>query len=155
VRSSVRVYTVTDACAVNRAVVLALNLGPTGAPADGGRHSLAAAMVANLAKPTLGVPALLRHDDAATFFHEMGTSSTPFRVRGVQRLPRLAHDYLRTTGLRTIPLAAAVRSLNWRQSFGERRALALLDAVSNGAGAPPYAPPVSIHTRMDCSIRCR
>jgi Zn-dependent oligopeptidase len=29
-------------------------------------------MVANLAKPTPGVPALMRHDDVVTFFHEMG-----------------------------------------------------------------------------------
>ncbi|QRV95521.1 metallopeptidase MepB [Ceratobasidium sp. AG-Ba] len=33
---------------------------------------LPAAMVANLAKPTLGCPALMRHDDVVTFFHEMG-----------------------------------------------------------------------------------
>jgi metallopeptidase MepB len=31
-----------------------------------------AAMVANLAKPTLDHPALMRHDDVVTFFHEMG-----------------------------------------------------------------------------------
>ncbi|QRV81064.1 metallopeptidase MepB [Ceratobasidium sp. AG-Ba] len=31
-----------------------------------------AAMVANLAKPTPGRPALMRHDDVVTFFHEMG-----------------------------------------------------------------------------------
>ncbi|KAB5588390.1 Metallopeptidase MepB [Ceratobasidium theobromae] len=30
------------------------------------------AMVANLAKPTPGRPALMRHDDVVTFFHEMG-----------------------------------------------------------------------------------
>jgi Zn-dependent oligopeptidase len=29
-------------------------------------------MVANLAKPTPNVPALMRHDDVVTFFHEMG-----------------------------------------------------------------------------------
>jgi Zn-dependent oligopeptidase len=29
-------------------------------------------MVANLAKPTPGVPALMTHDDVVTFFHEMG-----------------------------------------------------------------------------------
>lgn len=29
-------------------------------------------MVANLAKPTPGRPALMRHDDVVTFFHEMG-----------------------------------------------------------------------------------
>ena len=31
-----------------------------------------AAMVANLAKPTPNKPALMRHDDVVTFFHEMG-----------------------------------------------------------------------------------
>ena len=31
-----------------------------------------AAMVANLAKPTPDRPALMRHDDVTTFFHEMG-----------------------------------------------------------------------------------
>jgi Zn-dependent oligopeptidase len=31
-----------------------------------------AAMVANLAKPTPDRPALMRHDDVVTFFHEMG-----------------------------------------------------------------------------------
>jgi Zn-dependent oligopeptidase len=29
-------------------------------------------MVANLAKPTPEKPALMRHDDVVTFFHEMG-----------------------------------------------------------------------------------
>lgn len=29
-------------------------------------------MVANLAKPTPDRPALMRHDDVVTFFHEMG-----------------------------------------------------------------------------------
>lgn len=29
-------------------------------------------MVANLAKPTPSKPALMRHDDVTTFFHEMG-----------------------------------------------------------------------------------
>lgn len=29
-------------------------------------------MVANLAKPTPERPALMRHDDVVTFFHEMG-----------------------------------------------------------------------------------
>ena len=29
-------------------------------------------MVANLAKPTPDRPALMRHDDVTTFFHEMG-----------------------------------------------------------------------------------
>jgi len=29
-------------------------------------------MVANLAKPTPDKPALMRHDDVVTFFHEMG-----------------------------------------------------------------------------------
>jgi Zn-dependent oligopeptidase len=60
----------------SHAAVFTLNLGfagaPEGAAADGGRHYPVAAMVANLAKPTPGVPALLRHDDVVTFFHEMG-----------------------------------------------------------------------------------
>ncbi|CEL52913.1 metallopeptidase MepB [Rhizoctonia solani AG-1 IB] len=37
-----------------------------------GRNYPTAAMVANLAKPTTGRPALMRHDDVVTFFHEMG-----------------------------------------------------------------------------------
>ncbi|KAF8752972.1 Peptidase family M3 [Rhizoctonia solani] len=37
-----------------------------------GRNYPTAAMVANLAKPTPGRPALMRHDDVVTFFHEMG-----------------------------------------------------------------------------------
>ncbi|KAF8158338.1 metallopeptidase MepB [Crassisporium funariophilum] len=39
---------------------------------DGTRHYPLAAMVANLAKPTPDKPALMRHDDVVTFFHEMG-----------------------------------------------------------------------------------
>ncbi|KAF8993112.1 zincin [Hymenopellis radicata] len=39
---------------------------------DGKRHFPLAAMVANLAKPTPDKPALMRHDDVVTFFHEMG-----------------------------------------------------------------------------------
>ncbi|KAJ7505372.1 metallopeptidase MepB [Mycena galericulata] len=39
----------------------------------GGKRSYPlAAMVANLAKPTPDKPALMRHDDVVTFFHEMG-----------------------------------------------------------------------------------
>lgn len=38
-----------------------------------GKHAYPlAAMVANLAKPTPDRPALMRHDDVVTFFHEMG-----------------------------------------------------------------------------------
>ncbi|TRM63928.1 hypothetical protein BD626DRAFT_547704 [Schizophyllum amplum] len=40
--------------------------------ADGKRSYPLAAMVANLAKPTPDKPALMRHDDVVTFFHEMG-----------------------------------------------------------------------------------
>ncbi|KAA1469830.1 metallopeptidase MepB [Dentipellis sp. KUC8613] len=40
--------------------------------ADGKRSYPLAAMVANLAKPTPDRPALMRHDDVVTFFHEMG-----------------------------------------------------------------------------------
>ncbi|KAI0789664.1 metallopeptidase MepB [Abortiporus biennis] len=39
---------------------------------DGTRHYPVTAMVANLAKPTPSKPALMRHDDVVTFFHEMG-----------------------------------------------------------------------------------
>ncbi|KAG2009857.1 metallopeptidase MepB, variant 2 [Coprinopsis cinerea AmutBmut pab1-1] len=39
---------------------------------DGSRSYPLAAMVANLAKPTPDKPALMRHDDVVTFFHEMG-----------------------------------------------------------------------------------
>ncbi|CAE6426029.1 unnamed protein product [Rhizoctonia solani] len=39
---------------------------------ENGRYYPTAAMVANLAKPTPGRPALMRHDDVVTFFHEMG-----------------------------------------------------------------------------------
>ena len=39
---------------------------------DGSRSYPVAAMVANLAKSTPEKPALLRHDDVVTFFHEMG-----------------------------------------------------------------------------------
>jgi metallopeptidase MepB len=39
---------------------------------DGKRSYPVAAMVANLAKPTPDKPALMRHDDVVTFFHEMG-----------------------------------------------------------------------------------
>jgi len=39
---------------------------------DNKRHYPLAAMVANLAKPTPDKPALMRHDDVVTFFHEMG-----------------------------------------------------------------------------------
>lgn len=40
--------------------------------ADGTRSYPLTAMVANLAKPTPAKPALMRHDDVVTFFHEMG-----------------------------------------------------------------------------------
>jgi len=40
--------------------------------ADGKRSYPLAAMVANLAKPTPTAPALMRHTDVVTFFHEMG-----------------------------------------------------------------------------------
>jgi Zn-dependent oligopeptidase len=39
---------------------------------DGSRQYPITAMVANLAKPTPEAPALMRHDDVVTFFHEMG-----------------------------------------------------------------------------------
>ncbi|KAK0244414.1 metallopeptidase MepB [Armillaria nabsnona] len=39
---------------------------------DGSRKYPLAAMVANLAKPTPDKPAIMRHDDVVTFFHEMG-----------------------------------------------------------------------------------
>ncbi|EJC99683.1 Metalloprotease [Fomitiporia mediterranea MF3/22] len=40
---------------------------------EGGKRNFpVAAMVANLAKPTPERPALMRHDDVVTFFHEMG-----------------------------------------------------------------------------------
>lgn len=39
---------------------------------DGKRHYPLTAMVANLAKSTPERPALMRHDDVTTFFHEMG-----------------------------------------------------------------------------------
>ncbi|THH01901.1 hypothetical protein EW026_g869 [Hermanssonia centrifuga] len=39
---------------------------------DGSRSYPFCSMVANLAKPTPGKPALMRHDDVVTFFHEMG-----------------------------------------------------------------------------------
>lgn len=39
---------------------------------DGSRSYPLSAMVANLAKPTPEKPALMRHDDVVTFFHEMG-----------------------------------------------------------------------------------
>jgi len=39
---------------------------------SGKRHYPLTAMVANLAKPTPDRPALMRHDDVTTFFHEMG-----------------------------------------------------------------------------------
>ncbi|KAH9922802.1 metallopeptidase MepB [Epithele typhae] len=39
---------------------------------DGSRSYPLAAMVANLAKSTPSKPALMRHDDVVTFFHEMG-----------------------------------------------------------------------------------
>ncbi|KAH8114574.1 Metalloprotease [Phellopilus nigrolimitatus] len=39
---------------------------------NGKRNYPVAAMVANLAKPTPERPALMRHDDVVTFFHEMG-----------------------------------------------------------------------------------
>ncbi|CAE6443248.1 unnamed protein product [Rhizoctonia solani] len=39
---------------------------------ENGRHYPTAAMVANLAKPTPNRPALMRHDNVVTFFHEMG-----------------------------------------------------------------------------------
>lgn len=51
-------------------------------------------MVANLAKPTPERPALMRHDDVVTFFHEMGhvfhglLSKTRFpRFHGTRYLP--------------------------------------------------------------------
>jgi Zn-dependent oligopeptidase len=39
---------------------------------SGKRHFPITAMVANLAKPTGDKPALMRHSDVVTFFHEMG-----------------------------------------------------------------------------------
>ncbi|TFK73564.1 zincin [Pluteus cervinus] len=44
----------------------------SGHEANGKRSYPIAAMVANLAKPTPDKPALMRHDDVVTFFHEMG-----------------------------------------------------------------------------------
>ena len=45
---------------------------PGYATEEGKRNYPIAAMVANLAKPTPDRPALIRHDDVVTFFHEMG-----------------------------------------------------------------------------------
>ena len=39
---------------------------------DGSRNHPVTAMVANLAKPTPEKPAMIRHADLVTFFHEMG-----------------------------------------------------------------------------------
>ncbi|THH27312.1 hypothetical protein EUX98_g6872 [Antrodiella citrinella] len=65
--------------------------------ADGSRHYPLCAMVANLAKPTPNKPALMRHDDVVTFFHEMGhvfhglLSKTQFsRFHGT----RVARDFV-------------------------------------------------------------
>ncbi|KAJ7069838.1 metallopeptidase MepB [Mycena amicta] len=65
--------------------------------ADGKRRYPLTAMVANLAKPTPDKPALMRHDDVVTFFHEMGhvfhglLSQTKFaRFHGT----RVARDFV-------------------------------------------------------------
>jgi Zn-dependent oligopeptidase len=39
---------------------------------DGKRSYPLTALIANLAKPTPDRPALMRHDNVVTFFHEMG-----------------------------------------------------------------------------------
>ena len=61
---------------------------------NGKRNYPVVAMVANLAKPTPERPALMRHDDVVTFFHEMGhvfhglLSKTRFpRFHGTRYLP--------------------------------------------------------------------
>ncbi|KAG9090451.1 hypothetical protein FS749_000525 [Ceratobasidium sp. UAMH 11750] len=51
----------------------------------GERASLVAAMVANIAKPTPGYLALMRHDDVVTFFHETG-NCVSYCTLGVARL---------------------------------------------------------------------
>jgi Zn-dependent oligopeptidase len=69
---------------------------------SGGRQYPVAAMVANLAKPTPDKPALMRHDDVVTFFHEMGhvfhglLSKTKFtRFHGTRCGGSLCSNYLR------------------------------------------------------------
>jgi Zn-dependent oligopeptidase len=64
---------------------------------DGGRSYPTVCMVANLAKPTPKRPALMKHSDVVTFFHEMGhafhglCSQTQFsRFHGT----RVARDFV-------------------------------------------------------------
>lgn len=90
--------------------------------ADDSRNYPIAAMVANLAKPTPNKPALMRHDDVVTFFHEMGhvfhhvLSKTRFsRFHGTRYVPAMSEQvccrsYLRhgTYGL-VVPLTSLRR----------------------------------------------
>ncbi|KAJ8519018.1 hypothetical protein ONZ45_g3985 [Pleurotus djamor] len=69
---------------------------------DGKRSYPLTAMVANLAKSTPDKPALMRHDDVVTFFHEMGhvfhglLSQTKFaRFHGTSRYVNVGLFYLR------------------------------------------------------------
>jgi Zn-dependent oligopeptidase len=87
-------------------------------------------MVANLAKPTPERPALMRHDDVVTFFHEMGhvfhglLSRTQFaRFHGTS----VARDFVE---------APSQMLENWWVS--SRRHLHCPDFGLTGAGSPKF-----------------
>lgn len=69
---------------------------------DGKRNYPVVAMVANLAKPTPNRPALMRHDDVVTFFHEMGHV-----FHGLLSRTR----YARFHGTRQVPFLRAQKSV--------------------------------------------
>ncbi|KAJ4158161.1 uncharacterized protein LMH87_008700 [Akanthomyces muscarius] len=51
---------------------MTLTLGPGCIAADGARHYASTALVCNLTRPSLKKPALLKHEDVVTVFHELG-----------------------------------------------------------------------------------
>lgn len=51
---------------------MALTIGPGCTKADGTRHYASKALVCNLTRPSIVQPALLKHSDVETIFHELG-----------------------------------------------------------------------------------
>lgn len=61
---------------------MTLTIGPGCEKGDGTRHYASAALVCNLGRKTPNAPALMKHDDVETIFHELGHAMDTLSYRG-------------------------------------------------------------------------